>query len=619
MKDLFRRALLGFVLVCATATASHAYEQFTQADIDALLQVRPQLFGGSELQAALEQTTINGVAPPIFGYDLSDRAIISWKVADHMAEAFAEAIGLPPFMTLAKAAPVAEFRIPQRWHRAHRQHQPKNFYIVLEVGNASRYVQGTLVEWKTFVTVGGDPTPRLVRFDVQAAVPGVDLLEIFNPPFGAVNWTVNDDLASGLIADAQGRVLSIDIPRVTLPRWLRWLQKRRFSEEYLTAGERTFSPRGAQSRYYYDGSSVSARVTAVDPHKVSINNTFPWAAFTGDLTSVSLVEGKTQHLVQPIGLPVAPGSSESGLFAQLTGQILGGASPDDVFAALAQASDSPSYPTLYYGVLQVYQALQIFAGQEPPKLTFSLKVAPKTVFINFEIPKHKVEAFKDAFLPDHFELARMRFYPEQRRPVYAVSLNVYDSVGTSVSGLRAEWSTYVINPNEENPKPRFSIIEAQTSGFGLDPLSAREAIRSGQFDPDNLFSLIEGPSDVFEFSLDETNGLHIDVQDFVEGIVVDVSVPYPPENKILRTRPLKRWMEANDLVYWGEVADILKYDSNVMYADMIVFRPGKDAVIMDNTFEEYVNPRPLPIIYWDGVQDIALEPWGNLQDVEPQN
>ena len=179
---------------CATATASHAYEEFTQADIDALLQVRPQLFGGSEIQAALEQTTINGTAPPIFGYDLSDRAVVTWKVADHMAEAFAEAIGLPPFMTLAKAAPVAEFRIPPRWQRAHRQDQPENYYIVLEVGNASRYVQGTLVEWKTFVTVGGDPTPRLVRFDVQAAAPGVDLLEIFNPPFGAVNWSVTDDL-----------------------------------------------------------------------------------------------------------------------------------------------------------------------------------------------------------------------------------------------------------------------------------------------------------------------------------------------------------------------------------------------------------------------------------------
>ena len=82
---------------------------------------------------------------------------------------------------------------------------------------------------------------------------------------------------------------------------------------------------------------------------------------------------------------------------------------------------------------------------------------------------------------------------------------------------------------------------------------------------------------------------------------------------------MKRWMEANDFVYWGEAADILKYDSNVMYADMIVFKPGRGSVIKDNVFSGYVNPRPLPIILWDGIQDIALEPWGNVQDIVPVN
>ena len=191
--------------------------------------------------------------------------------------------------------------------------------------------------------------------------------------------------------------------------------------------------------------------------------------FPGELDSVSLVESTTQHVVQPVGLPVAAGSPESALFAQLTGMILGGANPDEVFAILAQVSESPSYPTLYYGVLQVYQALQIFAGQELPKLTFSLKVAPKTVFINFEIPQHKVKAFKDAFsLPDHFELAKMRFYPEQRRPVYAISLNVYDSCApASAAAVRNGRRT--INPNEENPKPRFSIIEDADQWFRSRP------------------------------------------------------------------------------------------------------------------------------------------------------
>ena len=97
-----------------------------------------------------------------------------------------------------------------------------------------------------------------------------------------------------------------------------------------------------------------------------------------------------------------------------------------------------------------------------------------------------------------------------------------------------------------------------------------------------------------------------------------MSIAYPDQNDILHTRPLKRWMEANDFVYWGEAADILKYDSNVMFADLIVFEAGPDDIIKDTAFSGYINPEPLPIILWNGIQDIALEPWGNVQDIIPK-
>jgi hypothetical protein len=632
MNKYLSRILLTTLLFIATTGASTAYERLTQEEIGALLQVRPVIFGGSEIQAALQQSTITGAQPPIFAYNAADRAIIAWKIDDLMAGSFAEAINLPPWMSLAKVSSITEKQMPRERGKRPNDAQPGSYFMLLDIANAERFVQGTIVEWKTFVTVGADPVPRLLRFDVQRAIPGVDLLDVFTPPFGAVEWRVSDESASGFVTDGTSLLdISLSLQPGQDPRDRRErssresgdMQKsarhRRFTEEFLTAGERVFSSLGSQARYYYDGSSVSAELLAIDPRSINITNTFPWAGFAGPLDSVSIVSGRTEHLVQPIGLPVEPGSGESILFAQLTGMVLGGASPELVFETLAQVSGSQSYPTLYYGVLHLYQALQIFSAQELPKLVFSLKPSPKTVFINFEIPQHKVRAFRDAFLPDHFELAKIRFYPEQSKPVYAISLNVYDAVGQSVSGFRAEWSTYVINPNEEDPQPRFSIIEAQTSAFGLDPLSALEAIKSPEFDPNDLFTLLEGPSDVFDFSLDEQTGLNIKVADFDEGIEVDVAVPYPAEEDILRTRPLREWMEANDRVYWGEVADILKYDSNVMYADMIVFEAGDDAVIKDNAFAEFIDPKPLPIILWDGVQDIALEPWGNLQDIVPAN
>jgi hypothetical protein len=107
------------------------------------------------------------------------------------------------------------------------------------------------------------------------------------------------------------------------------------------------------------------------------------------------------------------------------------------------------------------------------------------------------------------------------------------------------------------------------------------------------------------------------VRDFEEQIEVDVSIEYPSASRILRTAPTTDWMEANDFVYWGEVADILKYDDNVMFAELLVFEAQPSDYISDTTFAGCVDPDPLPIILWNGPQKIALEPWGNLDDIQP--
>lgn len=631
-----RKKTLTYLLVSTFAAllppvSVFAYEPINEEEKNILLQARAQVFGGSGIQAASEQTTINGEQPPIFGYDTADRVILAWKVRNRDAADFAQAAGIPPWMSLAKVSPITENQYS--WDRWRSKPKQKNFYILAEIANTDRFIQGPLVEWKTFVTIGPDPVPKLVRFDVQHGQGGIDFLDLFAAPFGVVDWNVSDEAAKGIVTDGT-LILDIDIPfkkasqgKYSFWDYYNWSRSnysppQRLSEEFLTAGERVFSTRGSQARYYYDGSAVSAKIKSVNLRDVQITNTFPWAEFTGPLKAAVVLQNATRHLVQPIGLPVEPDSGEAALFGQLTGMVLALTeegqpvfSEEEVFGALQQASTSDRFPTLFFGVLDLYQSLQSFTGQELPKLQFSLKTEPKTVFINFEIPFWKARAFKKKFLPDNFQLAKIRFYPEQRRPVYAVSLNVYESVGQSVSGFRAEWSTYVINPDEENPKPRFSVLEAQTTSFGLDPLHTLEVLRSGGYDPSDLFSIIEGPAEVFDFSLDEENGLNITLRDLAEEIAVDVSVAYPSERRILRTRPLKSWMEANDFVYWGEIADVLKYDSNVMFADLIVFRAGHNDLIKDTAFSKYVNPRPLPIILWDGPQDLALEPWGNLQDI----
>ena len=239
--------------------------------------------------------------------------------------------------------------------------------------------------------------------------------------------------------------------------------------------------------------------------------------------------------------------------------------------------DPTKIPTLYYALQDLYQGLNIYAGTEQPKLFFTLKPNPKTIFINFEIRDDQVEAFKAQYLPKHFELAKIRFYPEQRRSVYAISLNIYESVGQNLDSFRAEWSTYVINPNEENPKPRFSVIEAQTTAGGFDPLIALERFTHAAppinlADPTELIRLIEEPNTQFSYRFDKTNGIEVSIMNNNGVDEVDIQIAYPPAHRQLYTKPLKSWMEANDFVYWGEVADILKYDEQVMFADLMVFQ-----------------------------------------------
>ena len=54
-----------------------------------------------------------------------------------------------------------------------------------------------------------------------------------------------------------------------------------------------------------------------------------------------------------------------------------------------------------------------------------------------------------------------------------------------------------------------------------------------------------------------------------------------------------------------------------MFAELLVFESQTSDSIRDTTFEDFVDPDPLPIILWNGPQKIALEPWGNLDDIQP--
>jgi hypothetical protein len=622
----------------------------TSEDKQVLMEIRNNIFGGSRLAAAFDQSTISGIEPTVFPLEVENRGLLVWKIEDAYKEIFAREIGLLPPFTLSKISPLTvrgsqtaagkfrSFLQARGLERLIERLYPEHYYVVADIGITQRAEAGAKLEFKTFVQLPGDTTPRLYRFSSHKAVPGVELLQLASNVPAALDVSAEPGLWRGNLYTDQGS-LSWSVPlriksREKSSRYNR-LRDRRFSEAFLDAGETVFGPMGVSANYYYDGSSVSGSFLPVLSRKVQVENTFSWSQYLSADVEAWVLDTLTEYLVRPNTSPVqvtsggpgvcgatAPDSSQ--LFSNLVGCALAGLPPEQVFGLLFQSAATippQEFATLYYGLLDLYQGLGIFQGSERPKLFFSLLENPKTIFINFEIPRSKVKAFEQAFLPDRFRLAKIRFYPEQRKAQYVVSLNVYQSAGQNLSGFRAEWSTYVINPDEEDPKPRFSVLEAQTNIGGFDAVGALERYTPGLdlTSPEGLQQLIEPPSDVFEFVANEVDGIQLEVRDYEEQIEVDVSIEYPSPSRILRTAPTTDWMEANDFVYWGEVADILKYDNNVMFAELLVFKGQSSDYIRDTTFAGYVNPRPLPIILWNGPQNIALEPWGNLDGIQTED
>ncbi len=614
-----------------------------------LTLIRNNVFGGARLDAAFRQATISGEEPPIFPYDIENRGIIVWTLNPNQVQNFTASIGILPPFTLAEMEPLIVNDSPTNVSRfldflenrglSHLKQLifPKSFYVIADIGNTSRAEQGAKVEFKTFIKRPGS-APQLYRFASYKAVPGTDLLQLSNLSPANIVITTTPHKWSGLLSVNEGSLSwSVDLKThgTTKPKMNKFQY---FSQWYLNASERVFGSMGASARYYYDDSSVSAKFKVTQPKTAAVENSFEWGQFVSNDPDIFVLSGKSEFLVQPISAPVQVTSAGVGNCAQVTlsensselfshsiGCALTGIPPEQVFATLFSVAQSQpqvlppaNIPTLYFALLDLYQGLGILSGIEKPKLFFSLLESPKTIFINFEIETSKVKDFEESYLPKQFRLAKMRFYPEQRKAVYAISLNVYQSAGQNLNGYRAEWSTYVINPSEPDPKPRFTVLEAQTNVGGFDPIVALERYVPGMdfSNPETLAQLIEPPSDRFTYSESPESGIQISLMDSEENIELEVDIKYPPASQFLETHPTTSWMEANDFVYWGKVADVLKYDRQVMFADLLVFKVKPSDLIRDTTFSEYVKPEPLPIIIWNGGQDIALEPWGNLESLE---
>jgi hypothetical protein len=211
-------------------------------------------------------------------------------------------------------------------------------------------------------------------------------------------------------------------------------------------------------------------------------------------------------------------------------------------------------------------------------------------YYHYRIPRNRLEALAEAIplLPD-FSLAPISIL-KFSRPDYFISLTVFDSAG-EISGLRAEWVTYVVK--EGDPKPRVLLLEVQTPDPALNPLN-----------------VVSDPADVFEYTR-TGDTVTTEIVSGSSSFSSSFVIPSHPGGRILSSG----WNAASDILYWTNgVAD--RQNVNGLISNRLVkWLSGRRVNIQNQTrWAAFVEPRPRWVVLFEERIDAVIQPWVNITD-----
>lgn len=248
---------------------------------------------------------------------------------------------------------------------------------------------------------------------------------------------------------------------------------------------------------------------------------------------------------------------------------------------------------MLFDLMEAKDNISKIASRETlPWKNFTVSADPPSLFINWEIPESRVQAFSEAVLPKGFEMMKLKIL-ETDTPAYYLSLNIYKALGL-VSGVRFEWSVFVKDPLYN--KPRFMVIEAMAEGVTMDPV--------------NL--LTSGEPVTYDYQ--EGHLVSTALKETEQG-----EVPYFsslikwPQQEPFTARSSREFVAANDHIFWGGgVADRGMYSGTVYNRDVTII-PPPDYQIEDNTpWAQYIEKEPKSVYVYQNGLDIVVAMWSNL-------
>ncbi len=247
-----------------------------------------------------------------------------------------------------------------------------------------------------------------------------------------------------------------------------------------------------------------------------------------------------------------------------------------------------------YKALTLRNAQDVAAGAAQPFVYTEVGGGDVPVsYYHYRVPRHRLDALAaEIALPPGFSLAPIRIV-KHTWPRFYITLTVYEVAGER-SGLRAEWTTYVVKDGD--PKPRVMVLETASSEGSLDPVD-----------------LVSEPAEVFAVER-ENDTLATEIVSGSSSFSASLHL----SRHLKRWRLLDRgWGTASDVVYWRNgVADRQSVNGLVVNR-RLTWVPWWRARVENRTrWAAFVERRPRWVLLFNERIDVAIQPWVNAEDPE---
>jgi hypothetical protein len=242
---------------------------------------------------------------------------------------------------------------------------------------------------------------------------------------------------------------------------------------------------------------------------------------------------------------------------------------------------------LLYSQMSLLDVFKIQSGKTQPRVPFTVKADPSSVYFNFRIREAQLEPFIQYInLPEGFTVCPIHCI-DGEEPDYLLTLNVYEVSGIAV-GIRVEYSTYI---QDDGGIPRYMVLEAQSSEYSMDPIDV--ITKKGRVE--HSTSTDQGRTTVA--SLDQK--------------LFQATYPLEPDAPKADIHP--EWVAANDYIYWRNgICDRTFYDAGLAFPKARHIPPA-DAIIDDQThWAQFLEPVPKHIVRYEEAIDFVIMPWVNI-------